>query len=84
MPGVVVATGELAARLAAERAGADPLTDREREVAALLAEARTNRQIAERLVLSQRTVETHVRNILAKTGCANRTEFVAKWREIRH
>ena len=44
-----------------------------------LAEALSNRQIAARLVLSERTVESHVRSILAKTQCANRIEFVAKW-----
>ena len=47
----------------------------------LLAGALSNRQIADRLVLSERTVESHVRNILAKTGCANRTEFVARGRD---
>jgi DNA-binding CsgD family transcriptional regulator len=79
MPGTAAAAGRLAARMAAERDEADPLTSREREVAALLAEALSNRQIATRLVLSQRTVESHVRSILAKAQCANRTEFVAKW-----
>jgi DNA-binding CsgD family transcriptional regulator len=79
MPGTVAAAGQLAARLAADRDEADPLTGREREVAALLAEALSNRQIAARLVLSERTVESHVRSILAKTQCTNRTEFVARW-----
>ena len=77
MPGTVAAAGRLAARITADRDEADPLTSREREVAALLAEALSNRQIAARLVLSERTVESHVRSILAKTQCANRTEFVA-------
>ncbi len=79
MPGPVAAAGRIAARIAADRDQADPLTGREREVAALLAEALSNRQIAARLVLSERTVESHVRSILAKTQCANRTEFVTKW-----
>ena len=79
MPGTVAAAGRLAARIAADRNQADPLTGREREVAALLAEALSNRQIAIRLVLSERTVESHVRSILAKTQCANRIEFVTKW-----
>ena len=78
MPGPVAAAGRLAAQLAADRDDPDPLTGREREVGALLAEALSNRQIAARLVLSERTVESHVRSILAKTQCANRTEFVAR------
>jgi DNA-binding CsgD family transcriptional regulator len=79
MPGPVAAAGRLAARIAADRDEADPLTGREREIAALLTDALSNRQIASRLVLSERTVESHVRSILAKTQCANRTEFVARW-----
>ncbi len=79
MPGTVAAAGQLAARIAADRDQADPLTGREREVAALLAQALSNRQIAARLVLSERTVGSHVRSILAKSQCANRTEFVARW-----
>jgi DNA-binding NarL/FixJ family response regulator len=42
------------------------LTDREREVLALMAEGRSNAAIAERLVVTQRTVEAHVRQILSK------------------
>jgi DNA-binding CsgD family transcriptional regulator len=43
-----------------------------------LALALSNRQVAERLVLSERTVETHVRSILAKLGYSTRTE-IATW-----
>lgn len=55
-----------------------PLTAREREVADLVLQALSNRQIADRLVLSERTVETHVRHILTKLGLANRTELIAR------
>nr|WP_308297324.1 MULTISPECIES: helix-turn-helix transcriptional regulator [unclassified Streptomyces] len=44
-----------------------------------MARARTNRQIADDLVISERTVESHVRSILAKLGYANRTEMAARW-----
>ncbi|GAY10712.1 DNA-binding response regulator, LuxR family [Pseudonocardia sp. N23] len=54
------------------------LTPREREIAAMLAEGRTNRDIAARLVLSERTVETHVGNVLGKLGLARRAQ-VAGW-----
>jgi DNA-binding NarL/FixJ family response regulator len=79
MQGTVIAAGRLSAAIAADRDSADPFTPREREVAALVADALSNRQIAARLVLSERTVELHVRSILAKTQCNNRTEFVARW-----
>lgn len=79
MPGTVAAAAALMTSLAARRDRPDSLTAREREIAVLVAQAMTNRQIAERLVLSERTVESHVRNLLAKTHCANRTEFVARW-----
>ncbi|MFC7655859.1 response regulator transcription factor [Pseudonocardia benzenivorans] len=53
------------------------LSPREREVAAHLVAGRTNRQIAEALVLSHRTVEGHVEHILQKLGLENRTQVVA-------
>jgi DNA-binding CsgD family transcriptional regulator len=56
------------------------LTRREREVAKLVARGLTNRQIAEELVLSERTVENHVRNILKKLKLSSRSE-VAAWVE---
>ncbi|MEV4510693.1 AAA family ATPase [Dactylosporangium sp. NPDC049525] len=54
------------------------LTAREREVALLVADGLANRAIADRLTVSERTVETHVRNLLNKLGLANRTQ-VAAW-----
>ncbi|WP_068067004.1 ATP-binding protein [Nocardia xishanensis] len=58
---------------------ANPLTTRETEVADLVTDGLANREIATRLVLSERTVETHVSSILAKLGFQNRTE-IAAWR----
>jgi DNA-binding NarL/FixJ family response regulator len=50
------------------------LTDREREVLALVAEGLSNQQIADALVISERTARTHVSNILGKLGVASRTQ----------
>ena len=75
-------TVEAAANLAAEinglGAGPAGLTAREREIAAFLASGKSNREIAEELVLSERTIETHVHNLLPKLGLQNRTQ-VAAW-----
>jgi DNA-binding NarL/FixJ family response regulator len=57
--------------------GLAALTDRERDVLALLVEARTNRQIANRLYISEKTVSVHVSNILAKLGVRSRAEAAA-------
>ncbi|MBZ4014741.1 LuxR C-terminal-related transcriptional regulator [Streptomyces purpurogeneiscleroticus] len=51
------------------------LTNRERQVAALVAEGLTNRQIAERLVVSKRTADAHVEHILNKLGLTSRTQI---------
>jgi DNA-binding NarL/FixJ family response regulator len=53
------------------------LSQREVEVLCLLAAGRSNREIADTLCISLNTVATHVRNILAKTDAANRTEAAA-------
>jgi class 3 adenylate cyclase/DNA-binding CsgD family transcriptional regulator len=58
-----------------DRAGLpDNLSGREAEVLRLVATGRSNREIADVLFISQNTVANHVRSILQKTGCANRTE----------
>ncbi|MGX1269102.1 response regulator [Streptomyces phaeoluteigriseus] len=58
------------------------LTEREREVLALIADGRSNREIARALVLSEKTVKTHVSNILMKLDLADRTQ-AALW-AVRH
>jgi DNA-binding CsgD family transcriptional regulator/tetratricopeptide (TPR) repeat protein len=55
----------------------EPLTGREEEVLALVAEGRSNREIGNQLFISAKTVSVHVSNILAKLGAAGRTEAVA-------
>ena len=68
------------------RAAADgdgtPLTRREIEVVRLVAEGRTNREIASELFLSPRTVDMHVRNILSKLDCRSRVEASIKAGDI--
>jgi DNA-binding NarL/FixJ family response regulator len=74
---------ELGAGPEAEQAGRllrsepGPLTPREREVLALLAEGLTNRQIADRLVVSEHTVHRHVTNLLRKLDLPSRTAAAA-------
>ncbi|GGZ79118.1 response regulator transcription factor [Streptomyces subrutilus] len=86
--GHVLLQPEVAATLLAQdeqgtapgRAGT--LTDREREVLALIADGRSNREIARALVLSEKTVKTHVSNILMKLDVSDRTQ-AALW-AVRH
>lgn len=71
--------GETPAQPARRRVGTPGgLTRREWEIAQLLAEGLSNRDIAERLVISQRTAETHVERILSKLGFNSRLQ-VASW-----
>nr|WP_196789409.1 LuxR C-terminal-related transcriptional regulator [Streptomyces caniscabiei] len=59
-----------------------PLTRRELQVAALVAQGRTNKQIADHLVIARRTAEGHVERILVKLGFHNRSQ-VAAWFSAR-
>jgi len=64
-----------------------PLTRREQQVAALVAQGLSNKDIAARLVIAQRTAEGHVEHILAKLGFTTRTQLAAwviEQRECRH
>jgi non-specific serine/threonine protein kinase len=56
----------------------DDLTVRQREVAALIAQGESNGEIADKLVVSKRTVEKHIANILSKLGFTNRVQ-IARW-----
>ena len=56
----------------------EALTAREREILELLATGLTNREIAQRLVLSARTVETHVARVTGKLGVNSRARAVAR------
>ncbi len=80
----------VAARMVQELRGASgedarlytTLTDREREVLRLIAEGLRNAQIAVRLVISERTVKSHVNNILGKLHVADRTQAaIFAWRQ---
>jgi len=60
----------------------DPLTGRELEVLAMLAAGRSNQAIAGELVVTLDTVKKHVGHVLGKLAAANRTQAVARAREL--
>jgi DNA-binding NarL/FixJ family response regulator len=62
---------------------AGALSRREDEVLRLAADGLTNRQIADRLVLSPRTVDMHMRSILSKLDCRTRTQAATRARELQ-
>jgi non-specific serine/threonine protein kinase len=76
---LAVAKGEAPVAPAAESGTeAKPLTRREKEIAGLVADGLGNREIAERLFLSKRTVDSHLEHIFAKLGFSSRTQL-ANW-----
>ncbi|MEV4261196.1 AAA family ATPase [Kribbella sp. NPDC049584] len=76
MTAYAVRTEDLVSRLGRTRSPL--LSEREAEVAQLVAKGLTNRQIAEQLVISERTAENHVQHILTKLGFATRSQ-IAVW-----
>ncbi len=80
--------GQAGAALPSRRAAgalpglAEPLTDREAEVLRLLAAGKSNQRIAHELVVALDTVKKHVTHVLGKLGAANRTEAVARARQL--
>ncbi len=62
-----------------EASGPASLTSREREVMNLISQGLTNQQIAERFVLSEKTVKNHVNRIYGKLGATNRAHATALW-----
>jgi DNA-binding NarL/FixJ family response regulator len=57
------------------------LSSREREIAKLVAQGSSNREVADELALAPKTVERHLTNILAKVGARNRTELAFRLRD---
>ena len=66
-----------------EPTNTEELTARQQEVLALVAEGLENRAIAQRLVVSETTIKSHLREILRRLGAANRTEAVAHYLQDR-
>lgn len=76
--GPVALTGKAPTSRQAVKQEFGGLTEREREVAGLISQGKSNREIAKLLVVTERTVEKHVENILSKLGFASRTQ-IATW-----
>ena len=85
--GKPAATASSAAILSIDRTGGasglEGLSPRENDVLRMLADGLTDREIAQALVISPRTVETHVSNILHKLGVRKRAEAAQRYRESR-
>jgi DNA-binding CsgD family transcriptional regulator len=65
-------------------AGLEELSERERQVAELVAEGRSNREIGERLGLSPKTIANHLNRVFARLGLGSRAELAALVERSRH
>jgi len=61
----------------------EPLTDRERDVLRLLADGRSNAEMARDLIVEPSTVKTHLLNLYAKLGVHSRTQAIARARVLQ-
>jgi DNA-binding CsgD family transcriptional regulator len=77
MPPLAAKIAELGESSSARPSPLGGLTSREVQVLCLLAQGKTNQEIARELFIAERTASTHVSNILAKTNCGNRVEAAA-------
>ncbi|MGW5053523.1 ATP-binding protein [Actinokineospora sp. NPDC004072] len=80
---VAYALGEAGAEEPEPEQAPNPLTAREMQIAELVAQGLTNREIATQLVIAPRTADTHVEHIRAKLGFSNRTQIAAWVAETR-
>jgi DNA-binding NarL/FixJ family response regulator len=81
------ATAKVMERLRTQASRKDPLeglTERERDILALIGEGLTNRQIGERMHLAEKTVKNYVSNLLAKLGMERRTQAAVFAADVRH
>jgi DNA-binding NarL/FixJ family response regulator len=78
------ARAEVRGAAAAGNSGVASLTKRELEIAELVTDRRTNREIAATLFLSDKTVESHLRNIFAKLGVSSRVDVARTVERDRH